>query len=148
MIYSITDMCLPAEIKIHFVSHLKVLLIGAVTSAIALALRFGIVEPESVAATCLAKGAPGWCWIRDAVIAGFSHNWFALSSLAAGLLAVVIRSRGIAVLALVLGVAGSVLYRFDLAGVGLLLGALVFARAETERYQHARRQKERERIPA
>ncbi len=139
---------MPADLKTHFVPHLKILLIGAVTSAIALGLRFGIVEPESVAATCLARGAPGWCWIREALIFGFSRNWFALSSLTAGLLAVVTRCRGVAVLALVLGVVGSVLYRFDLAGVGLLLGALVFVRAETERQQHARRQKEREGIPA
>lgn len=139
---------MPADLKTHFVPHLKILLIGAAASAIALGLRFGIVEPERIAAICLAKEAPGWCWIREAVIFGFSRNCFAWSSLAAGLLATVTRSRGLAMLALVLGVTGSVLYRFDLSGVGLLLGALVFARAETERQQHARREKEREGIPA
>jgi hypothetical protein len=138
----------PVQLKALLHPQLKILLIGAVTSAIALGLRYGVVEPESVAATCLADGARGWCWVRHALVVGFSRNLFALASLIAGIFATATRARWLAVIAIVLGVMGSILYRFELAGVGLLLGALVFARADIEGYQHTRSKQQSERIPS
>ena len=138
----------PVQLRALLRPQLKIFIMGAVASACALGLRYGVVEPESVASTCLADGAPGWCWIRAALVVGFSRNLFALSSLAAGVLATATRARWLAVIAIVTGVLGSILYRFELAGVGLLLGALVFARADIERGQNARGQDESQNIPS
>lgn len=127
----------PLQLKALLHPQLKILIIGAVASAVALGLRYGVVEPESVAATCLGQTPPGWCWVRQALVVGFSRNLFALSSLVAGVLATATRFRWLAVIAIVMGVMGSILYRFELAGVGLLLGALVFARSDIERRKDA-----------
>jgi hypothetical protein len=129
----------PVQLKALLQPQLKILVIGAMTSAIALGLRYGVIEPESVAATCLRADAPGWCWVRHILVVGFSRNLFALSSLVAGVLATATRARWLAVIAIVMGVMGSILYRFELAGAGLLLGALVFARADIERHQNTQR---------
>ena len=139
---------LPVQLKVLLRPQLKILVIGALTSAIALGLRYGVVEPESVATTCLGPLPPGWCWVRHALVVGFSRNLFALSSLAAGVLATATRTRWLAVVAIVMGVTGSILYRFELAGIGLLLGALVFARADVERHQNTRRKEQGKHVPS
>jgi len=90
--------------KRHYLSLLSLLVIIAVASAAFLAIRFYLIEPESVALAC-ASVNEGWrCALREWAVFGFLRNIFGMTAL----------------------IAGSVLYTFELSGVGLLLGALVW----------------------
>lgn len=103
--------------------------IVAIATAVMLSVRMYIVEPEVVARACEANQA-GWrCMVREYAVAGFLNNGFGLTALIAAALATVARSRWLALIAILAGVAGAVLYTFELSGVGLLLGALVWVRS-------------------
>lgn len=102
-------------------------MIAAATGAMWL-LRTRIVEPEMVAQACLA-GAQDWhCPLREWLVFGFTRNVFGMTAAIAGVFAVISRWRSVAFAAIVLGVAGAMLYHYELSGVGLLLGALTWVR--------------------
>lgn len=111
-----------------------VLIVG-LTTVMALAIRLAIVEPEPVAQACLA-GAEGWrCVVREIAVYGFLKNVFGWTALLTGILATVSRWRSFALIAMVSGICGAVLYTFELSGLGLLLGALVWIQRSPERTQ-------------
>jgi hypothetical protein len=127
----------------RWTSLLSALVIVAATTAAALAIRFYIVEPEEIARACMASSG-GWrCIVRDSAVYGFLHNAFGWTALLTGAFATVIRWRWLAAVAIVAGVAGAVLYTFELSGAGLLLGALVWTHrapmsdAQSRDAQHA-----------
>src|SRR5882724_5117338 len=106
---------------------LTIFAIVAVATASMLAVRFFIVEPEMLAVQCAAH-AQGWRFmVRGAAVYGFLHNVYGWTALLSGIFATVVRWRGLALLAMLAGVAGAVLYTFELSGAGLLLGALAWA---------------------
>jgi hypothetical protein len=107
-----------------------------VTSALMLAVRFYIVEPEAVAQACATK-SEGWrCMLREWAVFGFLRNLFGATAIVAGVLATVSRWRWLALPAILSGIAGAVLYTFELSGAGLLLGALVWVhRAPSAAYE-------------
>jgi len=122
---------------------LSAIAIIATATAIALTIRFYIVEPEAIAQACAANSA-GWrCAIRIGAVYGFLHNVFGWSALLTGAFATVVRWRWLAAIAMVAGVAGAVLYNFELSGAGLLLGALAWSHrapvtdAQRRNEQHA-----------
>ena len=91
-----------------------------------LAVRFYLIEPEPMALACAANNS-GWrCAVREIAVAGFLRNAFGLTALVAGVIVTVVRWRALALIAILSGVAGAVLYTFELSGVGLLLGALTW----------------------
>jgi hypothetical protein len=111
--------------------YISLFVIGAIVTALASALRLRIVEPEAVAAACTAQGV-GWrCALRGIAVVGFLNNVYGWTALLVGLFAVVSRWRSLALLALISGILGAVLYRFELSGVGLLFGALVWIQDPT-----------------
>jgi hypothetical protein len=98
----------------------------AAATAVMLAVRFYLIEPESVALACAANNT-GWrCLLRELAVAGFLRNAFGITALISGAIATVIRLRVLAALAILSGIAGAVLYTFELSGIGLLLGALTW----------------------
>jgi hypothetical protein len=100
----------------------------AVFSGIAWWARVQIVEPESVAAACL-SGHDSWqCALREQLVLGFTRNAFGIAAVIVGVLATVSRWRSVALLAIACGVTGAILYRYELSGVGVLLGAFVLLR--------------------
>jgi hypothetical protein len=107
---------------------IRIIAVALLAAVAALAVRKLFVEPDAIGQLCTAAGAPGWCLIRQAVVLGFAHNVYGWTSVAAALLALLLRSAPSAWLALVAGVFGCVLYRFDPAGAGVLLAALILAR--------------------
>lgn len=107
---------------------LKVLLFAVALAALMQTIRLLLVEPDEVAKACLADATAWRCRLRDLVIQGFARNLYGPISVIAALLAWLGGLRSFAVLAMVAGMAGAVLYSFDLAAVGLLLGALLLAR--------------------
>jgi hypothetical protein len=105
---------------------LSLLAIVLTATVIMLAVRFYLIEPEPMALACAANNS-GWrCIVREVAVAGFLRNVFGFTALAAGVIVIVIRWRVLALVAILSGVAGAVLYRFELSGVGLLLGALTW----------------------
>jgi hypothetical protein len=105
---------------------LSLLAIVLTATVIMLAVRFYLIEPEPMALACAANNS-GWrCLVREIAVAGFLRNVFGFTALAAGLVVIVTRWRVLALVAILSGVAGAVLYRFELSGIGLLLGALTW----------------------
>ncbi|HVL54882.1 MAG TPA: hypothetical protein VM491_00120 [Burkholderiaceae bacterium] len=104
-------------------------LAALIALALASAVRHWIVEPPAFAHACDPAPWAGWCAARSLVLRSFINaeiGWFAL---AAGVAAALTRWRGLAQVALVAGCAGLVLYSYEPAAVGGLLGVLVLARA-------------------
>ena len=101
-----------------------------------MALRHLLIEPESIAHSCGSPGAPWWCAARALVIAAFATNAIAVAAVVAGVLAILTRRSGLAVVAACLGVAGLVLYSYEAGAAALLAGLVVLAREH-----HARRQR-------
>lgn len=117
-------------------------LVGTVASfAAALAVRYGLIEPEALGLACKAAPAPWWCLPREAIIQAFHGGALGLVSLVCGiaahvpwparggaglrrLWAALDRPRFHAALALGLGAAGLVLYNASLAAVGFTLGLI------------------------
>jgi hypothetical protein len=113
----------------------------AASLAAAVALRYGLIEPEALGLVCRAVQAPWWCLPRETIILAFHSDALGLVSLACGVAAHVPwrsfggagpqrlwadldRPRLHAGLALGVGAAGLVLYNASLAAVGFTLGLI------------------------
>ncbi len=109
---------------------------GAAVLAVALGVRYGLLESGFLPADCggsLAEGVDGWCGVKWAVVQSFVHQRLGWASLAFGIAAFLLRRRELAWSGWLTGVAGLVLYSFDMSAVGALLSLLVLARAAEER---------------
>ena len=102
------------------------LAIASVTIAILVAIRLILVEPDEAAAACAAHAVTFSCKIRNAAIYGFAHHLFGPISIIAAVLAWIGALRIFALIAVMTGIAGMVLYDFDMAGVGMLLGVVLY----------------------
>ena len=102
---------------------------------IAMALRYGVIEPREIGAACQAGLGPWWCGVRMAVVMVFQSGVLGGGSLIAAAAEVVIGDkawgRAAAVAAMMTGAAGLVLYNAGLGGAGFLLGLITLARALT-----------------
>lgn len=106
--------------------------LAAVVALAALALRALAIEPAAIAHACDPAPWQGACAARTALLRTFVHQeigWFAF---AAGTVATVLRVPRLATVALAAGAAGLVLYSFEPAAVGALLGLLVLVRASAQ----------------
>ena len=108
---------------------------GLAGCAFGAALRYGLVERDSLGIAC-ESGLPDWrCAPRALVVQAFLHQAFAILSLLAATVAAWRRQRALAGLAVIAGVAGMMLYRFEWSALGTLAGALVLARIERDGQQ-------------
>lgn len=96
--------------------------------ALALLVRYGLIERDDLGPLCDATGAPWWCSLRMLVIRAFVNDVFALASLALAAFAWWRGSTVAAYAAIALGTCGMVLYTFTWSAAGVLAGALVVAR--------------------
>jgi hypothetical protein len=101
----------------------------AAAVAAAMAFRYQVVEPAAVGLACDAGGGPWWCSLRAAGIGLFRDGALGLASLVAGLLAHGLDRRWLALVALVAGAAGLVLYNADTGAAGFVIGLLHAVRA-------------------
>ncbi len=93
--------------------------------AIALVVRFVLVEPPELAWVCQADGTvPWWCPWREGTIAALRLGVLGFLSVAAGILAILGGGRPVAGVAIIAGAAGLVLYAAGPAALGVVLGAL------------------------
>lgn len=108
--------------------QLKDLIYPAVALAIALALRYLVVEATDVAQTCDVSPWEGLCAGRTALVLSFRHQELGWAALAIALLATVLRYRTLGLIALSAGLFGLILYSYEPAAVAALLGLLVIGR--------------------
>jgi hypothetical protein len=113
------------------------LLVGLVIGATILA-KYRLIEPMSYASACERHEGP-WlgCMLRQALVVLFVKNIAGMASTLFGAWSTVTRTRGLALAAIAMGGVSIVLYRFDAAVVGVLLGLLVVAREAARGYQQA-----------
>lgn len=104
------------------------LAIAVVVGALAYALRALAIEPAAIAHACDPAPWQGACAARSALLRSFVHQEIGWAAFAAGALATAFRLPRLAGVALALGAAGLVLYSYEPAAVGALLGLLVLAR--------------------
>ena len=116
----------------------KILAVALVTAALTYALRTLLIEPRHIHEQCVLHTGSVLCAVRQVVVMGFVLNLYAIASVALGLCAMALRSRHCAWAAVILGVVGALLYRIELAALGLLFGALVATRAPVAP-QHSQR---------
>lgn len=107
---------------------IKVMLFAAVLAAVMQCIRLLLVEPDEMARACLLNPQQWHCQLRTLAIQGFVRHLYGPVSLIAALLAWLGGIRLFAMLAMLAGMAGVVLYDFDLAALGLMLGALLLVR--------------------
>ncbi len=106
----------------------RVLLFAAALAAVMQSIRLLLVEPDAVASGCVINAQQWPCQLRMLAVIGFVRNVYGPLSLIAALLAWVSGIRLFAVLAMAAGMAGVVLYSFELSALGLMLGALLLVR--------------------
>jgi hypothetical protein len=107
-------------------------LLAVAVLAVTLALRQFLIEPAAIAHACDPAPWTGACAARTLVIMSFVNQEVGWAALAAGMLATLLRSTRFALGALAAGSAGLVLYSYEPAAVGLLLGMLVLVRTAAQ----------------
>jgi len=113
-----------------------------VTCAVAVAVRWGLVERDDLGAVCDAVAAPWWCELRMLVIQAFLNDVFGRASVILAGVAFWRRAPVAAYLALAIGTCGMVLYTFTWSGVGVLGGAMALARLPDQRQENGRAEQE------
>jgi hypothetical protein len=104
------------------------LILGGVALALALVIRYVWIESTEIGLSCAATPAPWWCEPRYLIIRFHQENGWGLITLAAGLISLLARWYRLALVALVFGMLGLVLYNTGLAAVGLLMALLLILR--------------------
>ena len=102
----------------------------ALVGLAAAVLRYGVIEPPTVADLCGASGGPRWCAWRQWAVVAFLGYGYGYAALTAVFIALVLRHPLAAWLAAALGAAALVLYCFEAGAFALLVGALRLARAQ------------------
>lgn len=95
--------------------------------------RHALFEQNEMVFFCNGGGQTLPCQIRRLVEQSFSHLGLGYAALLLGLLAAATRSGLAGLLAGMVGMAGLVLYCWDYAGAGFLLGVLTLARAQFDK---------------
>ena len=100
--------------------------------ALAVALRLYVIEPSHIGHACDPAPWSGWCAARTALVMSFRFEEIGWAAFAAGVAATFVRRAWLGQLALAAGLAGLVLYSYEPAVVGALLGLLVIFRPRPE----------------
>ena len=113
---------------------------------LALAARYLLIEPPAIATACSSAPGQGWCPLRSLLVASFQFKQPGWAALVCGAIAwLVAPGKGgqsvplsrtrigslFSLTALGLGAIGLVLYAFDPAAVGALLGVVALCRIAT-----------------
>jgi hypothetical protein len=96
-------------------------------------LRYGFIEPPTLAHRCEDANAPGWCGIRSALVIGFNSYGFGIAAIIATVLALLSKKPWLAALAAALGLLALTLYCYYAGAVALLIGCLRLVRLQANR---------------
>lgn len=99
--------------------------------ALALWLRYGVIEVAATGQFCASAHAPWWCAVRHVLVLGFLHNVYGIAGLIAALWALWSRRIRVATLAAALGLFALVLYGFQSGALALLVGSLRLLHLQT-----------------
>lgn len=116
------------------------MLVASVLAAIMQAIRLLLIEPDAMAEVCAVNTQQWQCQLRMFAIQGFVRHWYGPASLLAVVLSWLSGVRSIAWLAVLAGMAGVVLYDFEVAAFGLMLGSLLLVREHALRSPMIHRQ--------
>lgn len=105
------------------------LLLLAVTLLVAW-LRYGVVEPGSMAQQCGAGAGPWWCSWRHALVLGFLYDVYGIAALLAAAVALWRKHLWLAWLGAALGIVALQLYCFESGALALLIGCLRLLRLQ------------------
>ncbi|WEN15274.1 hypothetical protein PY254_00920 [Rhodanobacter sp. AS-Z3] len=109
-------------------------------------LRYGVIEPGSMAQQCSAGQLPWWCSSRQLLVLGFLHNVYGMAALAATALALLWKRPWLAWLAAALGIVALQLYCFESGALAALVGCLRLLRLQANaltpggQYRHHQQQ--------
>ena len=113
----------------------------AIALALAAAARYQLVEPAALAHACSDEPGTATCRFRTLIVGLFRHQAPGWLAAAAGLTGWLLtrrarwrQARAAGLLAVALGAVGLVLYSFDPAAAGLVLGAIALTRAAVARH--------------
>ena len=112
---------------------LRFLAVAAGVIALAVMVRFQLIEPQAIGIACSAPGAPWWCLPREVLVLPFH---FGVPGAAAFALAVVgfflgaPWGRRLAWVAMPVAAAGLILYNATWSGAAIVLALLTVARRE------------------
>jgi hypothetical protein len=107
---------------------IAITVVGLVALAVALYVRYGLVEPSSVGLLCDAGARSTTCVTRRVFTGVFSHDGFGIAALIAACLALLRPNIVMVIVALAAGLLGVVLYDGGLAAPALSLLPFVLAR--------------------
>jgi hypothetical protein len=96
-------------------------------------LRYGVIEPATMAQQCGSGHAPWWCRWRQWLVLGFLHDVYGIAALLATALALLWKRARLALLAAALGVIALQLYCFESGALAVLIGCLRLLRLQTTR---------------
>jgi hypothetical protein len=102
---------------------------GLLVIALAAIFRYLVVEPRAMGFACSETPQPWWCAPREIVIQAHLKNVWGWVAAISGLVALLLRQRWAAPIAIITGLAGIVLYDTSLASFGFLLGLLRLLRS-------------------
>ena len=114
---------------------LLLLLVVAVAAAW---LRYGLIEPSTMAQQCGGGHGPWWCHWRQWLVLGFLNDVYGIAALAATALALLRKRAWLAWLAAALGVIALQLYCFESGALALLAGCLRLLRGCDDSDHHTR----------
>lgn len=103
------------------------LVVAALATAGAAALRFLLIEPGDWGARCAADAWADWCAVRSLTIEVFQQQRIGWLAAGAGLAGMALKSRPAAALAVVAGAVALTLYSVEPGAVGFLLGVVTLA---------------------
>lgn len=93
-------------------------------------LRYGVIEPGTMAQQCAAGNGPWWCAWRQGLVWGFLHNAYGIVALLATALALLWKRQWLAWLAAALGIVALQLYCFESGALAVLVGSLRLLRLQ------------------
>jgi uncharacterized membrane protein len=103
-------------------------ILGTVALALALVTRFVWIENRELGLACGDLPAPWWCGLRQAMWQFHQANGWGLIALGAGVGGLLFRLYPLALIGMVFGLFGIVLYNAGLAAVGLVAALLLVFR--------------------
>lgn len=108
--------------------HLWPVLLLLLIYAAAEVVRYRLIETSEIAFLCDPGNGPWWCAVRRAIVLSFTTKGIGWASLGLGVVALSTQRRVFAITAMALGIAGLVLYCWDTAAIGFLLGLVTWTR--------------------
>ena len=107
-------------------------LLLALVAALAVWIRYGLIEPAAIGHLCETAGAPGWCQWRQRLVLAFLNYGYGWAALACAALALAWKHPLAAWLAAAAGVLALQLYCFEAGAFALLVGCLRLVRLQAD----------------